>query len=62
MHARKIVGFTSRSQVAAWVGRFQIDAAVPMPRLRPRGNLPAQLTTFVGRDRELSNLFAPRDF
>jgi hypothetical protein len=39
------------------VGRFQIDAAVPMPSLRPRGNLPAQLTTFVGRDRELSSLF-----
>jgi Predicted ATPase len=50
-------GFTSRSQVAAWVGRSQIDAAVPVPGLRPRGNLPAQLTTFVGRDRELNSLF-----
>jgi predicted ATPase/DNA-binding CsgD family transcriptional regulator/predicted HTH domain antitoxin len=51
------LGFTSRSQVAAWVGRFQIDAAVPVPSRRPRGNLPAQLTTFVGRNRELSSLF-----
>jgi predicted ATPase/DNA-binding CsgD family transcriptional regulator len=51
------LGFTSRSQVAAWVGRFQIDAAVRMPSLRPRGNLPEQLTTFIGRDRELSTLF-----
>jgi predicted ATPase/DNA-binding CsgD family transcriptional regulator len=51
------LGFTSRSQVAAWVGRTQVDAAVPVPRRRPRGNLPAQLTTFVGRDRELTSLF-----
>jgi predicted ATPase len=51
------LGFTSRSQVAAWVGRFQIDTVVPRPSLRPRGNLPAQLTTFVGRDQELSSLF-----
>lgn len=51
------LGFTSRSQVAAWVGRSHTDAAVQVPGRRPRGNLPAQLTTFVGRDRELSSLF-----
>jgi predicted ATPase/DNA-binding CsgD family transcriptional regulator len=51
------LGFTSRSQVAAWVSRSQVEAAAPAPSRRPRGNLPAQLTTFVGRDRELSNLF-----
>ena len=51
------LGFTSRSQIAAWVGRSQVDSRVLVPRLRPRGNLPAQLTTFVGRDREVSDLF-----
>jgi predicted ATPase/DNA-binding CsgD family transcriptional regulator len=51
------LGFTSRSQVAAWVARSEVDALVLMPVLRPRGNLPAQLTTFVGRDREVSDLF-----
>ena len=51
------LGFTSRSQVAAWVSRSQVEAGAPMLGRRPRGNLPAQLTTFVGRDRELSSLF-----
>jgi predicted ATPase/DNA-binding CsgD family transcriptional regulator len=51
------LGFTSRSQVAAWVGRSQVEARVLVPGLRLRGNLPAQLTTFVGRDREVSDLF-----
>jgi predicted ATPase/DNA-binding CsgD family transcriptional regulator len=51
------LGFTSRSQVAAWVSRSQVEPAVPVAGRRPRGNLPAQLTTFVGRDRELSSAF-----
>src|SRR5713226_8494130 len=51
------LGFTSRSQVAAWVGRSQVGSRVLVPGIRLRGNLPAQLTTFVGRDRELSDLF-----
>jgi DNA-binding CsgD family transcriptional regulator len=51
------LGFTSRSQVAAWVSRSQVEPAVPVAGRRPRGNLPAQLTTFVGRDRELSSVF-----
>jgi predicted ATPase/DNA-binding CsgD family transcriptional regulator len=50
------LGFTSRSQVAAWVGRSQADAPVLVPSLRPRGNLPAQLTTFVGREGDLRSL------
>ncbi len=45
--------FSSRSQIAAWVGRSQLDTSVRAPASRPRGNLPAQLTSFVGRGREL---------
>ena len=47
------LGFSSRSQIAAWVVRSQASGASPVPPPRPRGNLPAQLTSFVGREREL---------
>lgn len=50
------LGFNSRSQIAAWVGRSQMDAAVRAPGSQPRGNLPAQLTSFVGRERDLRSL------
>jgi predicted ATPase/DNA-binding CsgD family transcriptional regulator len=50
------LGFSTRSQVAAWVGRSQLEAPVPVPASRPRGNLPAQFTSFVGRDSELRAL------
>jgi predicted ATPase/DNA-binding CsgD family transcriptional regulator len=50
------LGFSSRSQIAAWVGRSQLDTPVQAPRTQPRGNLPAQLTSFVGRERELRTL------
>jgi predicted ATPase/DNA-binding CsgD family transcriptional regulator len=50
------LGFNSRSQIAAWVARSQATGASPALVSRPRGNLPAQLTSFVGRDRELRTL------
>jgi len=49
-------GFSSRSQIAAWVGRTELDARVPVPSFRRRGNLPAQFTSFVGRALELRAL------
>ena len=50
------LGFTSRSQIAAWVVRSQASGAEPAPAFRHRGNLPAQHTSFVGRERELRGL------
>jgi predicted ATPase/DNA-binding CsgD family transcriptional regulator len=51
------LSFTSRSQIAAWVARSDADET-PHPRgARRRGNLPAQVTSFVGRQRELRALF-----
>jgi predicted ATPase/DNA-binding CsgD family transcriptional regulator len=44
------LGFRSRSQVAAWVGRSTADSPSAALRPRPHGNLPAQFTSFVGRD------------
>ena len=48
------LGFSSRSQIAAWVGRSHAESPVPAPRAR--GNLPKQFTSFVGRDLELRML------
>lgn len=50
------LGFTSRTQIAAWVGRTQSGTVVRVPGSRGEGNLPAPLTGFVGRDRELAAL------
>jgi predicted ATPase/DNA-binding CsgD family transcriptional regulator len=50
------LGFNSRTQIAAWIGRSQMDAAVPVPTPPSRGNLPAQFTSFVGREHELRTL------
>lgn len=50
------LGFSSRSQIAAWVVRSEASSGGGEPASRPRGNLPAQITSFVGRDRELRTL------
>lgn len=50
------LGFSSRSEIAAWVGRTQSSAAVHVPGRKRKGNLPAPLTSFVGRDRETAAL------
>lgn len=57
-HVQQIMnrlGFNSRSQVAAWVGRTQAETMVRVPGSK-RGNLPAPLTSFVGRDQDLAAL------
>jgi len=51
------LGFTSRSQIAAWVARSQANGRPLQDGSRRRGNLPAQVTSFVGRQRELRELF-----
>jgi predicted ATPase/DNA-binding CsgD family transcriptional regulator len=50
------LGFSSRSQIAAWVGHTEAGGQVQVPGARLRGNLPAELTSFVGRARELAAL------
>ena len=50
------LGFTSRSEIAAWIGRTQTQAAVRVPGSKPKGNLPAPLTSFIGREGELTAL------
>ena len=50
------LGFSSRSQIAAWVVRAQASDAEPAQTSRHRGSLPAQYTSFVGRERELRTL------
>jgi predicted ATPase/DNA-binding CsgD family transcriptional regulator len=50
------LGFSSRSQVAVWVARAQASGVEPVQVPRQRGNLPAQHTTFVGRERDLRAL------
>lgn len=50
------LGFNSRSQVAAWIGRTQAGTVVREPGIKRKGNLPAALTRFVGRDTDMSAL------
>jgi hypothetical protein len=50
------VGFNSRSQIAAGVRRTHAGGQVQVPGARLRGNLPADLTSFVGRERENGGL------
>jgi len=50
------LGFTSRSQVAAWIGRSQVGSPVLAPGPRSRGNLPAHITSFVGRGADMRSL------
>jgi predicted ATPase len=50
------LSFTSRSQIAAWVVRSHVDSPSAARRALPRGNLPAQFTSFVGRDIDTSTV------
>ena len=49
---RNKLGFRNRSQIAAWVR----STAEPQPEPGQQHNLPGQLTTFVGRKREVGEL------
>jgi len=51
------LGFRSRSQIAAWVARSQAGGRPLQDGARHRGNLPAHVTSFIGRQRELRALF-----
>jgi predicted ATPase/DNA-binding CsgD family transcriptional regulator len=50
------LGFWSRSQIAAWVGRSQVEPPSGGRHALPRGNLPAPFTSFVGRDIDTSTV------
>jgi len=50
------LGFNSRAQVAAWVAHLQAIGGKPGSPDARRHNLPLQLTTFVGRSRDLDGL------
>ncbi len=50
------LGFTSRSQIAAWLARTETGTNLRVPGAKHRGNLPAALTRFVGRDSDLAAL------
>ncbi|HET6310461.1 MAG TPA: tetratricopeptide repeat protein [Candidatus Nitrosotalea sp.] len=50
------LGFNSRAQVAAWVAHDQAVGSQAVSSERPRHNLPLQLTTFVGRGKELAEI------
>lgn len=50
------LGFNSRSEIAAWVGRTQTGSAVRAPGTTRHGNLPAAITTFVGREPDIDEL------
>jgi predicted ATPase/DNA-binding CsgD family transcriptional regulator len=57
-HVKQILnklGFSSRSQVAAWVAHDEAVGSMADPSGH-RHNLPLQLTTFVGRGNELAEL------
>ncbi len=58
-HVKQILnklGFNSRSQVAAWVAHDEAVGSMAAPSNGRRHNLPLQLTTFVGRGNELTEL------
>ena len=50
------LGFTSRSEVAAWIGRTQAATPIHAPGVKRKGNLPSPLTSFVGREPELASI------
>ena len=50
------LGFTSRSEIAAWIGRTQAGTHIHTPGVKRRSNLPAPLTSFVGREAELASI------
>ena len=58
-HVKQILnklGFTSRSQVAAWVAHDEAVGSMAATSTGRPHNLPLQLTTFVGRGNELAEL------
>lgn len=58
-HVKQILnklGFSSRSQVAAWVARDEAVGSMPASSNGHRHNLPLELTTFFGRGSELVEL------
>ena len=48
------LGFSSRTEIAAWIGRTQSGTPVRSPGRKVNGNIPAPLTSFVGRERDLT--------
>ena len=48
------LGFSSRTEIAAWIGRTQSGTPVRSPGRKVKGNIPAPLTSFVGRERDLT--------
>jgi predicted ATPase/DNA-binding CsgD family transcriptional regulator len=50
------LGFTSRSEVAAWIGRTQAATPLHAAGVKHRSNLPSPLTSFVGRESALSSV------
>src|SRR5438874_211824 len=61
-HVRQILnklGFDNRSQVASWMSAAGLGASDQPARATSAstpGNLPVQLTSFIGRERELANV------
>jgi predicted ATPase/DNA-binding CsgD family transcriptional regulator len=58
---RNKLGFDNRSQIAAWVAGQALASAAPAGASQPaarsaRHNLPGQLTSFIGRERELASV------
>src|ERR1700716_3332559 len=57
-HVRQILnklGFDTRRQIAAWVANARLSADEGPPRAKPAAtptNLPLQVTSFVGRERD----------
>jgi predicted ATPase/DNA-binding CsgD family transcriptional regulator len=61
-HVRQILnklGFDSRSQIATWITGVRLGAGgdpLPAAPAAPPSTLPPQVTTFVGRERELAEI------
>ena len=52
-HALNKLGMSSRTQLAVWVGRS--GAATP-PSSRPASSIPRQMTSFIGREKDIQGL------
>jgi predicted ATPase len=50
------LSFNSRAQVAAWVAHGQAVASTTLATGGPRHNLPLQLTDFIGRGNEITDI------
>ena len=54
---RNKLGFDTRAQIASWFARRSLAAdGSDQPQPEPDGNLPVQLTTFIGRESELAEV------